>query len=92
MGRFTNDTTGVLVSVDDSKDDRFGAGWTREGAEPKATKPAAEKSATPDDSWTNKELDTFASENGIDFTGVSNKPSRLEAIAAHAAASKSAGE
>jgi hypothetical protein len=27
MGRFRNTTTNVVVSVDDSKDDRFGEGW-----------------------------------------------------------------
>jgi hypothetical protein len=90
MGRFINDTTKVLVSVDDSKDDRFGAGWTREGDAPQKEKPA--KSEIPDDTWTNKELDQFAADHGIDFTGLSNKPSRLEAIAAHEAANSPAGE
>jgi hypothetical protein len=27
MGRFIQDGTGVVVSVDDSKDDRFASGW-----------------------------------------------------------------
>ena len=40
MGRFRNTTTGVVVSVDDSKDGRFVDGW-----EP-ADKPAT-KTATP---------------------------------------------
>lgn len=37
MGRFVNDETGVVVSVDDSKDDRFDAGWSAadESGEPK---------------------------------------------------------
>lgn len=29
MSRFTNDTTGVVVSVDDSKDGRYTSGWTK---------------------------------------------------------------
>jgi hypothetical protein len=33
MSKFTNDETGVVVSVDDSKDDRYLQGWTREGSE-----------------------------------------------------------
>jgi hypothetical protein len=83
MGRFINDTTGVLVSVDDSKDERFAAGWTREGDAPKAKKadkPA--RSETPDDTWTNAELDAYAVEKGIDMGGASNKATRLAAIAA----------
>lgn len=28
MGRFVSDETGVTVSVDDSKDERFASGWT----------------------------------------------------------------
>lgn len=31
MGRFTNNETGVTVSVADEKDYRFGEGWTRAG-------------------------------------------------------------
>lgn len=39
MGRFVNNTTGVIVSVDDSKDHRFSQGWTPAGeAEPPAEK------------------------------------------------------
>lgn len=34
MGRFRSDSTGVVVSVDDSKDARFGAGWSS-ATEPK---------------------------------------------------------
>lgn len=45
MGRWVNADTGVLVSVDDSKDDRFAGGsWDQEGATEKATaKPAAKR-------------------------------------------------
>lgn len=41
MSRFTNDTTGVTVTVDDSKDDRFANGWTAE--EPAKKAPARTK-------------------------------------------------
>jgi hypothetical protein len=35
MSRFKNTSTGVVVSVDDSKDDRFSDGWESADAEPK---------------------------------------------------------
>lgn len=44
MGRFINSETGVVVSVDDSKDDRFDAGW-----EPADDKKAPKKSAPKSD-------------------------------------------
>lgn len=44
MGRFVNDKTKVVVSVADEKDDRFGAGWTREDPPVKNKKPAASAS------------------------------------------------
>lgn len=46
MGRFVNDTTGVVVSVDDSKDDRFADGWSIYTGEPEPEQkrqPAAKK-------------------------------------------------
>lgn len=82
MGRFINDATGVLVSVDDSKDDRFTAGWTREGAKPSGSKPVVVQSATPDESWTVKNLTKFAGDNGIELGKASNKADILAAIAA----------
>lgn len=42
MAKFTNNTTGMVVSVADEKASRFGSGWTREGDAP----------ATPDDEVT----------------------------------------
>lgn len=45
MSRFRNTRTGVVVSVDDSKDDRFGAEW--ESADQKK---APAKSAASDKS------------------------------------------
>ena len=47
MGRFRNSDTGVVVSVDDSKDDRFTSGWESPDSEPKkapAKKAASSKS------------------------------------------------
>jgi len=45
MGRFRNLETGVVVSVDDSKDDRFAVGFEPAETEKKATaKKAAPKS------------------------------------------------
>ena len=44
MSRFTNDETGVTVSVDDSKDDRFTAGWSPAADESK--KAPAKKAAS----------------------------------------------
>ena len=35
MSKFRNSTTQVVVSVDDSKDDRFTDGWEPAEAEPK---------------------------------------------------------
>lgn len=34
MGRFRNSATGVVVSVDDAKDSRFGEGWVSADAQP----------------------------------------------------------
>ena len=46
MGRFRNLETGVVVSVDDSKDERFTSGWEPAESESKASgrKPASSKS------------------------------------------------
>ena len=46
MGRFRSRATGVVVSVDDSKDARFDAGWEPADAPKKAApkKAAAKKS------------------------------------------------
>ncbi len=45
MGRFVNDTTGVVVSVDDSKDERFSSGWSPQIDE-KSKAPAKRASTT----------------------------------------------
>lgn len=39
MSKFVNSETGVVVSVDDSKDERFTNGWEPAGA-PKKSRPA----------------------------------------------------
>lgn len=43
MGRFRNDKTDVVVSVDDSKDERFKDGWTPVKDEKPAPKRATNK-------------------------------------------------
>jgi hypothetical protein len=50
MGRFVNDQTGVVVSVDDSKDERFASGWTAEKAPAKAERESAKKADQKSDS------------------------------------------
>lgn len=45
MGRFVNDQTGIVVSVDDSKDDRFASGWSAAEENGEPTKKTASKRA-----------------------------------------------
>ena len=48
MSRFVNDTTGIVVSVDDSKDERYTAGltgWSPAEGDGKAKKAPAKKAA-----------------------------------------------
>lgn len=45
MGRFRNVATDVVVSVHDSKDERFGDGWQKVAAEPAPKKAPAKKAA-----------------------------------------------
>jgi hypothetical protein len=45
MGQFRNATTGVVVSVDDSKDERFADGWEPVNKPAPAKKAAAKKSS-----------------------------------------------
>lgn len=45
MGRHRNVETGVVVSVDDSKDDRFGQGWESADKSAPVKKTAAKKAA-----------------------------------------------
>ena len=46
MGRFRNTVTGVVVSVDDSKDDRFTDGWESADKAAPAKKASAKKAAS----------------------------------------------
>ena len=78
MGRFIQNGTGVIVSVADHKDDRFGAGWTREGEQAKS------KFETPDKSWKVDELKQFATDNAIDLGEATKKDDILAALTAAA--------
>lgn len=75
MSRFENIQTGVVVSVDDSKDDRFTSGWKTPGA--------AAKSETPDKSWKVPELKAYAAEHDIDLGDATKKEDVLAAIELH---------
>lgn len=48
MGRFRNLTTSVVVSVDDSKDERYVEGW-ESADKPTTAKKATTRKATPSD-------------------------------------------
>lgn len=79
MGRFVQAGTGVVVSVADEKDHRFGDGWTREGA-----KAATPRSDTPDKSWKVDELVQFAADKSIDLGGATKKDDILAVLNAPA--------
>jgi len=49
MSKFENTKTGVVVSVDDSKDERFSSGWKLLGAAPASKRKAASPAAKPTD-------------------------------------------
>ena len=68
MGRFIQTGTGIVVSVDDSKDERFASGWKPyDGTE------SAPKSDTPDKSWKVDELKAYAAEHSIDLGEATKK-------------------
>jgi len=48
MGRFRNLETGIVVSVDDSKDERFTVGFEPADKEPKQKAPAKRPVAKPE--------------------------------------------
>jgi len=78
MGRFIQDGTGVVVSVADSKDERFALGWKPyDGSEPAA------KSETPDKSWKVAELKAYADEHTVDLGDATKKEDLLAAIELH---------
>jgi len=68
---------GVTVSVSKEVAERLGSEWVSESAGA-----SHEKSATPDASWTVKDLKAHAESNSIDLDGASKKPEILAAIAA----------
>jgi len=76
MSKFENLNTGIVVSVDDSKDDRFGDGWKRFGA------PSVRPEGAPDASWKVADLKAHADENGIDLGDATKKEDIVAAIAA----------
>lgn len=73
MGKFTNLKTGVVVSVADSKDERFSSGWKRVGD-------PASPSDTPDKLWKVADLKSFADSHGIELDGATKKDEILAAI------------
>lgn len=54
-------------------------GWTRAGTKPDEPTP---ESVTPDKSWKNEDLVTYAAEHSIDLGGATKKDDLLAAIAA----------
>jgi hypothetical protein len=68
MSRFENVSTGIIVSVADSKVDRFTSGWKTPGA-----KDAEPKSETPDKTWKVDELKAYAAERDIDLGEATKK-------------------
>jgi len=78
MSRFIQNGTGIVVSVDDSKDDRFASGWKPfDGAE------SPTKSDTPDKSWKVAELKAYADEHTVDLGDATKKEDLLAAIDLH---------
>jgi len=78
MSRFIQNGTGVVVSVADSKDDRFTSGWKPyEGDE------STGKSDTPDKSWKVAELKAYADEHQVDLGDATKKEDLLAAIDLH---------
>lgn len=75
MSRFENIQTGVVISVDDSKDGRFVAGWKAPGE--------AAKSDSPDKSWKVAELKVYADEHKVDLGDATKKEDLLAAIELH---------
>lgn len=76
MSKFENLKTGVVVSVDDSKDDRFNSGWKPAGA------PDPRPLGAPDSSWKVADLKAHAEENGIDLGDATKKEDIVAAITA----------
>jgi hypothetical protein len=84
MGRFIQDKTGIVVSVADSKGDRFVSGW-----KPFDGTPAASRRETPDKTWKNDDLKAYAEEHSIDLGDATKKEDFLAAIELHQESSQS---
>ena len=87
MSKFENLKTGVVVSVDDSKDERFASGWKRVGS-----KSPAARSQAPDKSWTVAELKAYAEENSVDLGDATKKEDIVAAIELHIESIAGSGE
>lgn len=75
MSRFQHITNGVIISVADDKDERFGDVWKLLGADAPAT-----GVETPDKSWKVSDLKAYAEWNGIDLFDSTKKDDILAAI------------
>jgi hypothetical protein len=78
MSKFENTKTGIVVSVDDSKDERFTDGWKKVGSKPAGVLP----DGVPDVSWKADDLKSYAASNGVDLGGATKKEDIVAAIAA----------
>ena len=78
MSKFENLSNGVVVSVDDSKDDRFTSGWKLFGSSS-----STERSESPDKSWKVAELKAYAESNSIDLGDATKKDDIVAAIELH---------
>jgi len=78
MSKFENLNTGIVVSVDDSKDKRFGDGWKPAGT----PSPAPRPDGAPDASWKVADLKAHAEDNGIDLGDATKKEDIVAAITA----------
>jgi hypothetical protein len=78
MSKFENLNTGIVVSVADSKDDRFTDGWKVFGSS------AARPEGAPSASWKVADLKAHAEENGIDLGEATKKEEIVAAITAAA--------
>lgn len=75
MGRFIQNGSGLVVSVDDSKDERFASGW-----KPYDGTDTGTKSDTPDKSWKLDELKAFAAEHSVDLGDATKKDDILAVL------------
>ena len=85
MSKFQNEKTGVVVSVADSKDGRFTAGWKAyDGEAPVSAYPEG----APDVAWKAEQLKAYAADKGVDLGGATKKEDLVAAITAAAETGK----